>query len=239
MTGELPYKRILLKLSGEKLMGDQPFGVSQQACKGVAQSLVDLHSQGVQIALVVGGGNIFRGVQADALGLQQTPADHIGMLATMINGISLREALASLGHDARVMSALDCPKVAEGYCWNKAVQYLEQGKIVIFVGGTGNPYFTTDTAAAMRACEIRADVLLKGTKVDGVYDKDPVKHSDATRFDHITYSQVLAKKLAVMDATAIALCREHDIPVIVFKMMLDSPLLDVMVNQQGTIVKPD
>lgn len=239
MSSNLPYKRVLLKISGEKLMGTETFGVSQQACKDVAKALITLQLQGIQVALVAGGGNIFRGVQAEALGLQQSAADSIGMLATMINGVALCEALTVLGHPARVMTALDCPRVAESYSWHKAIQYLEQGKIVIFVGGTGNPYFTTDTAAALRACEIGADVLLKGTKVDGVYDKDPVKYKDAVRFDTITYSQVLAKKLAVMDATAIALCREHNIPVIVFKMSPDLPLADVLKNQRGTLVTPD
>lgn len=211
-------KRVLLKLSGELLLGDQSFGIDPNACHQLAQNLKSIHTSGLQIALVIGGGNMFRGAQLKALGMERTPADQIGMLATLINGTALQQALIKIGCPAKVLTALDCPKVAESYHWGRALEYLESGQILIFVGGTGNPYFTTDTAAAMRASEIHADILLKATKVDGVYSKDPHKFPDAQRYDTISYQQFLAEKLEVMDATAIALCMSNKIPILVFHM---------------------
>lgn len=218
MTPNLPYKRIVLKLSGETLLGGQEFGIHQKACLEVAQSLQNIQKLGLQVAVVIGGGNIFRGINLRATGMPRTPADHMGMLATLLNGIAIQQALIELGSAACVMSALDCPKIAESYNWTKALKYLEAETILIFVGGTGNPYFTTDTAAALRAGEIQADILLKATKVDGIYNKDPLLYSDAIKYEKISYSQVLAEKLQVMDATAVALCRSNHIPIFVFNM---------------------
>lgn len=236
MALDLPYRRILLKISGEGLMGDAPFGFEGNATTKIAASIRDLCAFGVEVGVVVGAGNIFRGNQAADLGLARSPADNMGMLATLMNGIALQQAISSLGRDARVLTALDCPRVAESYTWQKAREYMGRGKVVIFVGGTGNPFFTTDTAAALRASEINAEILLKATKVDGVYDKDPLKHADAKRYDHITFSEVLAEDLRVMDATAIALCRENNIPVLVFNMFSENPLQEVLAEHQGTLV---
>lgn len=233
----LPYRRILLKLSGESLMDPQPYGINHQACLHVASAIKNLQQQGFQIGIVIGGGNIFRGIQADQLGLSRTPADQMGMLATLINGIALQQSLESVGCPVRLMTALECPKVAETYNWRAAIEHLDSGRIIIFVGGTGSPYFTTDTAAALRASEIQADILLKATKVDGVYDKDPKKHTDAKRYSSISYSQVLAEKLGVMDATAIALCMSSKIPIVVFNIFDGVPLKEVLEKRQhGTLV---
>ncbi|CUI17848.1 Uridylate kinase [Candidatus Protochlamydia naegleriophila] len=239
MDKGVAVKRILLKLSGETLMGDQGFGINQEACQQVAHYLHKIHGMGLQVAVVIGGGNIFRGINLRATGLPRTSADHMGMLATLLNGIALQQALMAAGAKACVMSALECPKVAESYNWGKALQYLEEGTILIFVGGTGNPYFTTDTAAALRASEIHADILFKATKVDGIYSRDPLKHSDAVKYDRISYSQVLAEKLQVMDATAIALCRSNQIPIFVFNMrrLLENDLEPVLKDfSHGTLV---
>ena len=224
------YQRVLLKLSGETLLGSQPFGISQEACMQVATYLSLFHQAGIQLGVVIGGGNIFRGVDLRLTGMARTPADHMGMLATLLNGIAIQQALMLRGVPACVMSALECPKVAEPYNWTKAIQHLEEGSVVIFVGGTGNPYFTTDTAAALRASEIGADVLMKATKVDGIYNKDPLKYPDAMKYETISYSQVLAEKLQVIDATAIALCRSSQIPIFVFNMrrLITEPLEDVL-----------
>lgn len=235
-------KRILLKLSGETLMGDQGFGINHLACQQVANYLHKIHLMGLQVAVVIGGGNIFRGINLRSTGLPRTPADHMGMLATLFNGIALQQALMAEGVKACVMSALECPKVAESYNWGKALQYLEEGTLLIFVGGTGNPYFTTDTAAALRASEIHADMLFKATKVDGIYSRDPLKYPDATKYDRISYSQVLAEKLQVMDATAIALCRSNQIPIFVFNMrrLLENDLEFVLKDfSHGTLVDDD
>jgi uridylate kinase len=238
MHKEKTYKRILLKLSGESLMGSQKFGVDYSASLHIANSIKQLQDSGLEVAIVIGGGNIFRGVNLKELGMQRTPADHIGMLATLINGITLQQSLLSIGCHARVMSALECPRVAEPYNWYHAKETLEAKNVLIFVGGTGNPYFTTDTAAAMRASEIHADALLKATKVDGIYNKDPLKYSDATKYSEITYSQVLAEKLEVMDATSIALCRNNRIPILVFNMQLLGKNYSVQnLTNQGTVVK--
>lgn len=239
MTKKHRFKRILLKVSGEMLMGSQPFGIHFEDCRQIAQQLQKMHQAGFEVAVVVGGGNIFRGINLKNSGMQRTPADHLGMLATIMNGIALQQSLETIGSQAKVMSALDCPKVAESYHWRRALDCLTQGQILIFVGGTGNPYFTTDTAAAMRANEIHADVLLKATKVDGIYNKDPFKFTDAVKYDKITYADVLAQKLEVMDATSIALCMSNKLPVIVFNMKLlsEGKILDVLANpSNGTLV---
>jgi uridylate kinase len=234
-----PYQRVLLKLSGETLLGSQPFGIYQEACLQVANYLFHFHRAGIELGVVIGGGNIFRGVDLRLTGMPRTPADHMGMLATLLNGVALQQALMSLGVPVCVMSALECPKIAEPYNWTKALQHLKEGSVVIFVGGTGNPYFTTDTAAALRASEIGADVLLKATKVGGIYDKDPLKYPDAIKYDTISYSQILAEKLQVMDATAVALCRSSQIPIFVFNMhrLTEEPIEEVLVKVQcGTWV---
>lgn len=234
-------KRVLLKLSGEILANQDKFGIEPTACQKVALALQKLQDSGLEIAVVIGGGNIFRGLDLKALGMPRTPADHMGMLATMLNGIALQQALIALGCRAVVMSALECPKAVEPYNWSRACQYLQAKTVLIFVGGTGNPYFTTDTAAALRASEIEAGILLKATKVDGIYDKDPVRYSDAVKYHKISYNQVLADKLAIMDATAIALCRSNAIPILVFNMQLlfeDFACADILSCQDlGTLVQ--
>lgn len=234
----LPYKRVLLKLSGESLLNDQKFGISSQACQALASAIKSMREYGLEVACVIGGGNIFRGISLKETGLQRTPADHIGMLATLMNGIALQQALSAIECPAHVMSALECPAVAETYRWRRAMDFIADGSVLIFVGGTGNPYFTTDTAAALRASEIHADVLLKATKVDGVYTKDPLKYPDAKKYDQITHSQVLAENLAVMDATAIALCMSNKIPIFVFNMHLLKPdsIIKVLAEKRGTLV---
>ena len=212
------YSRVLLKLSGEALLGKQGFGISQDAALDVARAVKGLQDSGLQVAIVIGAGNIFRGIDLHSLGMSQTPADQMGMLATLLNGIALQEAFKAIGTKAAVMSALECPKVVETYQWHRALQHLENNEIVIFVGGTGNPYFTTDTAAALRASEIEADILLKATKVDGVYDRDPKKDPAAVKYETITYSRILNDQLNFMDATSIALCRKNKLPIFVFNM---------------------
>lgn len=241
MSTQLPYKRILLKLSGEMLMEGQPFGVNPIACQILAKSIKALHDKNLEIGIVIGGGNIFRGNNLEAIGIERSPADVMGMLATLINGTVLEEALKSVGCPAILLSALDCPKVAESYTWRSATQALNDGKVAIFVGGTGNPYFTTDTAAALRASEIKADVLLKATKVDGVYSKDPLKHPDAFKYTTMNYSQILADKLEFMDATAVALCRSNNIPILVFNMHIlrDHPEDIIMKKHHGTFISGD
>lgn len=233
MSGRPVYKRVLLKISGEAFLGDQDFGVEHAACQRIAQAIKEVHDRGVQIGVVVGGGNIFRGVQAKEFGFSRSPADQVGMLSTLINGIVLQQALAALGCSAQVMSALPCDAVVQPYSWAAAMDYLKNNQVVIFVGGTGNPYFTTDTAGALRASEIQAEVLLKATTVDGVYDKDPFEHRNAVKFLQLTYSDALAKKLNIMDATAIALCRDNQIPIYVFNLFESGALLKA-VCRQGT-----
>lgn len=218
MNKKLPFKRVLLKLSGETLRGEQPFGINQEACYQIAHSLKNLREAGLEVGVVIGGGNIFRGMNLRFKGFQRTPGDQIGMLATLMNGIALEQALQAIQCPAKVLTALECPKVAEAYTWQKAHEYLNEGHVLVFVGGTGNPFFTTDTAAALRASEIQCDALLKATKVDGVYDKDPLKEKDAKKFKSLSYAQFLAQKLGVMDATSIALCMSSKIPVFVFNM---------------------
>lgn len=215
---QMPHKRLLIKLSGEVLLGNQPFGIDGGAVASLAESLKKILNDGHELGIVIGGGNIFRGIQLNQGGMERTPADQMGMLATLINGIALQEALQAIGVHPRLMSALECPKVAESYNWALANKYLTEGSPVIFVGGTGSPYFTTDTAAALRASEIKADILLKATKVDGVYSSDPIKDPNAKKYTSIPYNQYLAEKLGVMDATSVALCMSNSIPIFVFSM---------------------
>jgi uridylate kinase len=212
------FNRILLKISGETLLAKQNFGICQKACLALAHTIRDIHKAGIQLGIVIGAGNIFRGIHLSEMGLSRTPADHMGMLGTLFNGIALQQALHSLQVPVSIMSALECPQVVETYNWEKSLQHLKNGTIVIFVGGTGNPYFTTDTAAALRASEIQADVLMKATKVEGIYDKDPFQYKNACKYETISYTQILNEKLQVMDATAIILCRSNRIPIFVFNM---------------------
>lgn len=233
MAKRTPYSRILLKLSGEALMGSEKSGVDHKACKEIAAAIKEIRGLGVQIGVVVGGGNIFRGSQAKEFGFSRTPADHVGMLATTINGLILQQTLQSMGCKSQVMSAFDTDSIIETYNWQSALAHLDHGAVVIFVGGTGNPYFTTDTAAALRASEIKAEVVLKATKVDGVYDKDPMKNKKAVKLDHLTYTDVLNQELNVMDATAIALCRDNQIPIHVFNLFKKGALLAAVCEKKG------
>lgn len=227
------YKRILLKLSGEALMGEQKFGVDPDACNKIATQVKELCALGIQVGVVIGGGNIFRGVKAVKAGMERTPADHIGMLATLINGIALQQAFERIQCESRIMSAIACDVMAESYSWKDALKYLGKGIVIIFVGGTGNPYFTTDSAAALRALEIQAEILLKATKVDGIYDKDPLKYPNAVKFNRVSYSEVLSHQLQVMDPTAIALCRENQTPICVFNVFADHALKRAVCNEEG------
>jgi uridylate kinase len=215
------YKRILLKLSGESLLGEQGHGIDGIVLERYATEIKDVHSEGFEVAIVIGGGNIFRGVKGATAGMDRVQADYMGMLATMINSMALQDALERKGVQTRLVSAIRMEQIAEPYIRRRAVRHLEKGRVVIFGAGTGNPYFTTDTAASLRAIEIEADVILKGTRVDGVYDKDPEKHSDAVRFERITGDDIIRKNLNVMDLTAFTLCRDNRTPIIVFDM--DSP----------------
>ena len=212
------FKRILLKLSGEALQGDRGYGISPSVIEGVATELRDIHALGVQVAIVIGGGNIFRGIAASAQGMDRASADYMGMLATVINSLALQDALENVGVPTRVQTAIEMSQLCELYIRRRAVRHLEKGRVVIFAAGTGNPYFTTDTAASLRAMEIHADIILKATKVDGVYDKDPVKHADAVKFEQLSYLEVLQRDLKVMDSTAISLCRDNNLPIMVFNL---------------------
>jgi uridylate kinase len=216
--GEARYGRILLKLSGEALMGDRQYGVDPAFCAFIAKQVAAVHATGVEVGIVVGGGNIFRGLAAAASGMDRATGDYIGMLATVMNGLALQDALERAGVQTRVMSAIAMNEVAEPYIRRRAVRHLEKGRVALFVAGTGNPYFTTDTAAALRAMEMRAEVILKGTKVDGIYTADPMVDKDAKKYDAISYLQVLEKGLKVMDATAISLCMDNKLPIIVFNL---------------------
>lgn len=212
------FTRILLKLSGEALMGDQPFGVDRDVAGQIARDVAEIQALGVQIAIVIGGGNIFRGLAASARGMDRATADYMGMLATVINALALQDALEEQGVLTRVVTAIEMRAVAEPFIRRRAIRHLEKGRVVIFAAGTGNPYFTTDTAAALRAMEIKAEVILKGTKVDGVYTADPMIEPDAIKYDTISYLQVLEKQLKVMDATAISLCMDNELPIVVFNL---------------------
>src|SRR5947209_1626264 len=217
-TQQPAFRRVLLKLSGEALLGEQSFGIDVKVARSVADEIKQAHQLGTQIAVVVGGGNIFRGVSASAGNMDRASADYIGMLATVMNAVVLQDALEKVGIQTRVLSAIDIPQLAEPFIRRRAIRHLEKGRIVIFAAGTGNPYFTTDSAAALRALEIKADVILEGTKVDGVYSADPMLDGSATRYDSITYQEVLERQLKVMDASAISLCMENNLPIIVFNM---------------------
>lgn len=212
------YRRVLLKISGEALIGEQTFGIDVNVSQSVAEEIKQVHELGVQVAVVVGGGNIFRGISKSAGKMDRSSADYIGMLATVMNAVVLQDALENLGVNTRVLSAIDIPQLAEPFIRRRAIRHLEKGRIVIFAAGTGNPFFSTDSAAALRAAEIKADVILKATKVDGVYSADPMKDPTATRFDCITYLEVLEKQLKVMDSSAISLCMDNNLPIIVFNM---------------------
>ena len=232
-AGAPAYKRILLKASGEALMGAQAYGVDVGVAHAIAEQIKEVHGLGVEIAIVVGGGNIFRGVSESAGNMDRAAADYIGMLATVMNSVVLQDALEKQGVQTRVMSAIDIPEVAEPFIRRRAVRHLEKSRVVIFAGGTGNPYFTTDSAAALRALEIRADVILKATKVEGVYTADPVKDKTATRYDCITYQEVLEKQLKVMDASAISLCMDNNLPIVVFNMRTPGNIRRVVMGEAG------
>lgn len=234
----MKYNRILLKLSGESLMGDKAFGIDNDRLSAYANQIREIHELGVEVAIVIGGGNIFRGVQAEEGGMDRTHGDYMGMLATMINAMALQAALESVGVQSRLQSAIEMKEIAEPYVRRRAVRHLEKGRVVIFGAGTGNPYFTTDSAASLRAIEINADVILKGTRVDGIYTADPEKDASATKYDMITFDDVYAKGLNVMDMTAFTLCKENDLPIIVFDMDTPGNLKKVLDGEQvGTIVR--
>lgn len=218
VKGTFPYQRVLLKLSGEALMGEKEYGIDETTIRSFAEEVRDVHDLGIEIAIVIGAGNIFRGVPAASSGMDRVTADYMGMLATVINGLALQDALEQLGVYTRVLSAISMQEVAEPYIRRRAVRHLEKGRVIIFVAGTGNPYFTTDTAASLRAMEIQADIIIKATKVDGIYDRDPLKYDDAVKYDDLTYLHVLQKGLKVMDATAISLCMDNHLPILVFSL---------------------
>ena len=232
------YKRILLKLSGEALAGEQKYGIDPNTITSIAREVKEVVGCGVQLALVIGGGNIFRGLAASSKGVDRASADYMGMLATMINSLAMQDALEKVGVDTRVQSAIAMQEVAEPYIRRRAIRHLEKGRVVIFGAGTGNPYFTTDTAASLRAMEIGADVILKGTKVDGVYSADPKKDPDAVKFARLTYLEVLKKGLQVMDATATSLCMDNSLPIVVFDLTTEGNVKRVVFGEEiGTIVK--
>ena len=234
------YRRILLKLSGEALMGAGNFGIDAATLAQIADELIDVHSLGVEIALVIGGGNIFRGIAASSRGMDRAHADYMGMLATVINSLALQDALESRGSHTRVLSAIEMERLAEPYIRRRAIRHLEKGRFVIFAAGTGNPFFTTDTAASLRAMEIGADIVMKATKVDGVYDKDPAKHKDARMFRRLSYLDVLNRNLGVMDSTAISLCRDNNLPILVFNMTHPGNIRRVLLGEPlGTMVVED
>ena len=232
-----PYRRVLLKLSGEALMGDLDYGIEPQVIQRLAEEISAAKETGVEIAIVIGGGNIFRGAGLARAGMDRVTGDYMGMLATVMNALAIQDALESLNVYARVMSALQIHDVCEDYIRRRAVRHLEKGRVVILAAGTGNPFFTTDTAASLRAIEIGADVLLKATKVDGVYDRDPVGNSDAIHFETVSYDQVIADKLAVMDATAIVMCRDNDLPLRIFDLTRPNALIQAMSGEAiGSLV---
>jgi uridylate kinase len=231
------YKRILLKVSGEALAGGASFGIDAERVKDLAREVSDVVASGIQVGVVVGGGNIFRGVAAAAQKMDRVTADHMGMLATVINSLALSDALEQMGIPTRVMSAIEMHQVAEPYIRRRAIRHLEKGRIVIFAAGTSNPYFSTDTAATLRALEIKADVIAKGTRVDGVYDKDPLKFPDARKYQQITYLEVLSQALGVMDATSIAMCRDNRLPIIVFNLNTTGNIMRMSMGEPvGTLI---
>ena len=234
---EPAYKRILLKLSGEAMMGRQGLGIDPQVVDAVAMELKEVKELGVEIGLVIGGGNIFRGLSASARGMDRVTADYMGMLATVINALAMQDYLERHGVYTRVLTAIKMEQLAEPFIRRRAIRHLEKGRIVIFAGGTGNPYFTTDTAAALRAIEIEADAIIKGTKVDGVYDDDPKINENAIKFDQLSYMDVVKKRLKVMDSTAVTLCMDNDLPIIVFNLTVKNNLKKLILGESiGTIV---
>lgn len=238
MAKKTVYNRILLKLSGEALMGEHEYGIDPAIIDGIARDVKALSETGVQVAMVIGGGNIFRGVSLASEGMDRVTADHMGMLATVINALALRDAMERQGLAVRVMSALPIHNICEDYIRLRAIRHLEKNRVVVFAAGTGNPFFTTDTAASLRGIEIGADVVVKGTKVDGVYSADPVKDPSARRYDKLNYDQVIEQKLAVMDTTAIVLCRDNHIPIRVFNMTKPGALMRVVMGEdEGTLVE--
>jgi len=235
-----PYQRVLLKLSGEVLMGDTDYGIEPETIERLALELIEVRRTGVQLAVVIGGGNIFRGLTGASRGMDRASADYMGMMATVMNAIALQDAIERQGEFVRVISALHVREVAEPYIRRRAMRHLEKNRIVIFAAGTGNPYFTTDTAASLRAMEIGADVVLKGTKVDGVYSADPKKDKHAQRYEHVSFTDALTYKLGVMDATALSLCRDNDMPIIVFDVNTAGNLLRVVNGERiGTLVREE
>jgi uridylate kinase len=236
-NGALKYKRILLKVTGEIFAGPQNFGIDGKTIKAFAQEIKEVKEMGCELAMVVGGGNIFRGAVASEIGMDRASADTMGMLATVINSLALQDALEHLGVSTRVLSAIEMRQVAEPYIRRRATRHLEKGRVVIFAGGTGNPYFTTDTTASLRAMEIGAEVILKATKVEGVFDADPVKFADATKFEEVTYIEVLNRELKVMDSTAISLCMDNNLPIIVFNLMEKGNIKRVVSGESiGTLI---
>jgi len=232
------YKRVLLKLSGEAFMGDRSYGIDQDVVNSISKELKEISSLGVQTAVVIGGGNIFRGIEASAKGMERTSTDYMGMLATVLNALALQNALERIGIPTRVQSAIEMRELAESYIRRKAIRHLEKGRIVIFAAGTGNPYFTTDTAAALRAMEVGAQVILKATKVDGVYSSDPLKDPKARKFSEIKYIDVLKKGLEVMDSTAISLCMDNNLPIIVFNLQKRGNIKRILTGEKiGTLIK--
>jgi uridylate kinase len=233
----LPYQRVVLKLSGEALMGELSYGIDGAVVESIAQEVKDVVASGVQVAIVVGGGNIFRGVKGAAAGMDRATADYIGMIATVMNAMTLQDALERLGVPTRVQTAIAMQEVAEPYIRRRAMRHLEKGRVVIFGAGSGNPFFTTDTTAALRAAEIGADVLFKATKVDGVYDSDPRQNPNARRYETLTYSHVLTQDLRVMDSTAISLCKDNNIPIIVFDLSVTGNIFRAVMGEKiGTLV---
>jgi len=234
------YKRVLLKLSGEALMGDDSYGINRAVIERIVAEVAEVVAMGVQVAVVIGGGNIFRGVAPAAAGMDRVTADYMGMLATVMNAMALQDAMKRAGLDSRVQSALNLEQVAEPYIRGKALRYLEEGKVVIFGAGTGNPFFTTDTAAALRGVEMNAEVVIKATKVDGIYTADPKKDKAATRYKTLTFDLAISKNLQVMDATALTLCRDQKMPIVVFNIFKDGALKRVILGQEeGTLVNCD
>ncbi len=232
------YKRILLKLSGEALQGQETYGISLRVLETISEEIADIHSLGVETAVVIGGGNIFRGVAGAAIGMDRSTADYMGMLATVINALALQDSLERRGIMTRVQTALEIKQVAEPYIRRRAIRHLEKGRVVILAAGTGNPFFTTDTAATLRALEIGAEVILKATKVDGVYDRDPMRYEDATKFKELSYMEVLKRELKIMDATAISLCMEGSIPIVVFNLSEYGNIKRIVVGEEiGTILR--
>ncbi len=233
----LPYKRILLKLSGEALLGNKHYGIDPTRLQEYASEIKAVSDLGIQVAIVIGGGNIFRGLKGQENGISRAQGDYMGMLATVINGMALQSVLENNGLKTRLMSAIDMQAICEPYIRRRAIRHLEKGRVVIFGAGTGNPYFTTDTAATLRAVEIKADIILKGTRVDGIYSGDPEKSKEATRFDHLSFDEVIKKDLSVMDMTAFTLCKENNLPIVVFNMNQSGNLLSIVEGKRiGTLV---